>query len=95
MSLTKPPIASTEWKKPVIPKKRKRGGVVKKADEETPEIGLDDIQITIEKAPKPIFSKANSSNKYVSSSPEPLPLFDCLYCAGIHEHLVLQTNKEK
>ena len=29
------------------------------------------------------------TNKYVSSSPEPLPIFDCLYCAGLHEHLVL------
>ena len=25
----------------------------------------------------------------------PLPLFDCLYCVGIHEHLVLQTSKER
>ena len=29
------------------------------------------------------------------SSPVPLPLFDCIYCVGIHEHLVLQTCKEK
>lgn len=36
------------------------------------------------------------SNKYTcDDADEPLPLFDCLYCAGIHEHLVLQTVKEK
>ena len=29
------------------------------------------------------------------SSPVPLPLFDCIYCVGIHEHLVLQTCKER
>ena len=29
------------------------------------------------------------------SSPVPLPLFDCIYCVGIHEHLVLQTSKER
>ena len=28
-------------------------------------------------------------------SPEPLPLFDCIFCVGIHEHLVTQTVKEK
>ena len=27
------------------------------------------------------------------TSPVPLPLFDCLYCVGIHEHLVLQTDR--
>ena len=30
-----------------------------------------------------------------SSSPEPLPLFDCIFCVGIHEHLVTQTVKER
>ena len=29
------------------------------------------------------------------NSPVPLPLFECLYCVGIHEHLALQTSKEK
>ena len=29
------------------------------------------------------------------SSPVPIPLFDCIYCVGIHEHLVLQTRKER
>lgn len=29
------------------------------------------------------------------SSPVPVPLFDCIYCVGIHEHLVLQTRKER
>ena len=29
------------------------------------------------------------------SSPVPLPLFECLYCVGIHEHLALQTSKER
>jgi hypothetical protein len=41
-----------------------------------------------------ILSKALSNNKYAKES-EPLPLFDCLYCIGIHEHLALQTLKEK
>lgn len=25
----------------------------------------------------------------------PLPLFDCMFCVGFHEHLVLQTIKER
>jgi hypothetical protein len=33
-------------------------------------------------------SKAGSKNKYATEA-EPLPLFDCLYCIGIHEHLAL------
>ena len=36
-----------------------------------------------------------AQNKYARDSPEPQPLFDCLFCVGIHEHLVLQTVKEK
>lgn len=39
-------------------------------------------------------SKSESKNKYANEA-EPLPLFDCLYCIGIHEHLALQTLKEK
>ena len=39
--------------------------------------------------------KVRSQNKYARDSPEPQPLFDCLFCVGIHEHLVLQTQKEK
>ncbi len=36
------------------------------------------------------FIKQDSPN-----SPVPLPLFDCIFCAGLHEHLALQTVKEK
>ena len=58
---------------------------------------MDDIAINLDPV-QPVLTKKESkasSNKYISSSPEPLPLFDCHYCAGLHEHLVLQTCKEK
>lgn len=45
-------------------------------------------------AKKAIMRRAESNNKYAIEA-EPLPLFDCLYCIGIHEHLALQTLKEK
>lgn len=60
-------------------------------------IELDDINIDfcmLEEQAKQkqnkhaILSKKDSQNKYAMEA-EPQPLFDCLYCVGIHEHLIL------
>ena len=68
---------------------------------------LDDIKIEInpssanttairnQTTPTAAGKSDRPANRYVSSSPEPLPIFDCVYCAGLHEHLVLQTTKQK
>ena len=71
------------------------------------DLNIDDIMIDLPlndimmiKAPSaPVlqaaFESRTQNNKYARDSPEPQPLFDCLFCVGIHEHLVLQTVKEK
>ena len=65
------------------------------------DLNIDDILIDLPlndfnmvKAPSaPIqqaaFESRTQNNKYARDSPEPQPLFDCLFCVGIHEHLVL------
>lgn len=57
-----------------------------------PAIDQEDIKI---EQPKLKTYKSLHERKKGGNSPEPLPLFDCIFCVGIHEHLVTQTVKEK
>ena len=64
--------------------------------EQPHKIDLEDI--IIEQPPIQTKLKSYKSileRKKGGDSPEPLPLFDCIFCVGIHEHLVTQTVKEK
>jgi hypothetical protein len=98
-----PPPVSTEWKKVTFQKTKKKFKA-KEADPpklqvEVPspecQISLEEIVINTDAAPRLTTYKSLQERKNGGNSPEPLPLFDCIFCVGIHEHLVTQTVKEK
>jgi hypothetical protein len=89
---TPKPPPSGEWKKVTFQKNRRK---FKPKDEVTPvpkpiykpeplAIDLEDIVIQ----PKLKTYKSLQERKNGGDSPEPLPIFDCIFCVGIHEHLV-------
>jgi hypothetical protein len=96
--VAKPP-PSGEWKKVTFQKNKRKFKpkdelpipVVVACKMVTLEIDLEDIVIQTKlKTYKSLLGRKNGND-----SPEPLPLFDCIFCVGIHEHLVTQTVKEK
>ena len=95
------PPTTNEWKKVTFQKNKKKfkskepAPIIVPQREVAPKIEKIDLEDIIIEQPKLKTYKSILERKKGGDSPEPLPLFDCIFCVGIHEHLVTQTVKEK
>ena len=69
-------------------KSKEPAPIVVPTREVAPVIEKIDLEDIIIEQPKLKTYKSILERKKGGDSPEPLPLFDCIFCVGIHEHLV-------
>ena len=89
------PPKATEWKKTKFKKQKRTAKRIEPPPAEAkPEVRTNQGGQP-RKTEKQMYLEAQAKKGRNHDDMETVPLFDCMYCVGIHEHLALQTIKER